>query len=562
MDTLIIPCEQIEERLALLHRASLELVQDVSSGNVLERIATIAVEQVSAKKAVLGIIDHNSRQEHIISAGFSDGVIKPIKNPPEKIKFLGEIINTNETVLITDFNSDERFSKVTERLPKFNTLLCVPIQQRNHILGHIYLLDKINGKEYTSEDQQVIEILAAYASISISNARLYQQLTERDRILTQRNQNLALLNHLAANLAAATDIDQILEHAINPIIEYLHIESGDIFLRQEKSNLFSLVLHRSATIKTLWSRMNFLIGEGMVGMAALTSEPQILRIPETGGYDIHPQAIKSNLRHLACFPLIGQKEVLGVISVATDHENPLDELEIQFLSVISSWLGTSIENMRLNMQQRRLAVLEERERIGMDLHDGIIQSIYAVGLTLEHARLLMNEDPDASTKRIEQAVSNLNSTIRDIRAYILDLRPRQLHDENLIQGVQRLISEFRANTQIEIILKGSMDGFSDLPAAQAIALFHICQEALANIAKHAKAHHVEVSLWAASERVLLEVSDDGCGLDIKTVKVTLGHGLSNMQTRARNAGGDVEISSEPGKGVSILAWVPFYNEEV
>jgi signal transduction histidine kinase len=238
----------------------------------------------------------------------------------------------------------------------------------------------------------------------------------------------------------------------------------------------------------------------------------------------------------------------------------LNEQEIQLLSSIGSWVGMAVENVHLSLQQRRLAVLEERERIGMDLHDGIIQSIYAVGLTLDHARLLMAEDPEAARQRIIQATSDLNSTIRDIRTYILDLRPRQLYNESLMQGVQRLVSEFRANTLVDVNLQGPADNLAGLSDAQAIALFHICQEALANIAKHARARHVEVSLWKTADRVLLEVSDDGRGFDASNVKLTLGHGLANMQTRVHNVGGEVEISSEPNKGAAVLAWVPFSNE--
>jgi signal transduction histidine kinase len=236
---------------------------------------------------------------------------------------------------------------------------------------------------------------------------------------------------------------------------------------------------------------------------------------------------------------------------------PLDDLDVQFLSAIGSWVGAEIENVRLNLNQRRLAVLEERERIGMDLHDGVIQSIYAVGLTLEHARLLLMEDTQQSRQRIEQAIADLNSTIRDIRAYILDLRPRQLHDENLMQGIDRLVHEFRVNTLVDVQMKGPPDGLERLPAPQAVALFHICQEALANIAKHARSRRVDVNVWTTADRVLLEVTDDGEGFNIERTRLTIGHGLSNMMTRARNAGGDVEITSELGQGTSILAWLPY-----
>ena len=150
----------------------------------------------------------------------------------------------------------------------------------------------------------------------------------------------------------------------------------------------------------------------------------------------------------------------------------------------------------------------------------------------------------------------MNSTIRDIRSYILDLRPRQFRGEDLMEGLKRLADEFRLNTLNEVALTGPDNGLTSLPPSHATALFHICQEALANIAKHAKARQTSIHLWNAPERVLLEISDNGLGFDVDKMSVTLGHGLSNMHTRAHKVGGDVEITSEPGEGTTVLAWVP------
>jgi signal transduction histidine kinase len=193
----------------------------------------------------------------------------------------------------------------------------------------------------------------------------------------------------------------------------------------------------------------------------------------------------------------------------------------------------------------------------MDLHDGIIQSIYAVGLALDFARVSLAENPQTSLEKIEQAIAGLNSSIRDIRAYILDLRPRQFNDQdNLMRGLQRLVDEFRANTNVEVKLKGPDEYPEQLPADHATALFHICQEALANIAKHARAKKVDIDLWTTDERVLLEVSDNGRGFDLDKINTTLGHGLSNMQLRARKVGGDVEITTDSGEGTTVMVWVP------
>ncbi|CAG1007414.1 partial serine/threonine-protein kinase RsbW, partial [Anaerolineales bacterium] len=122
-------------------------------------------------------------------------------------------------------------------------------------------------------------------------------------------------------------------------------------------------------------------------------------------------------------------------------------------------------------------------------------------------------------------------------------------------GINRLITEYRANTFSEVNFTGSEE-LQDLSHAQSLALFHICQEALANIAKHANAKNVQVAVWTTQDRVLLEISDDGKGFDVEKIKTSIGHGLANMHTRAHAVGGEVDISSTLNEGTTILVWIP------
>jgi signal transduction histidine kinase len=322
-----------------------------------------------------------------------------------------------------------------------------------------------------------------------------------------------------------------------------------------------LIVHRGNSGQKLWLRDQYVLNEGVIGQVVKSGNPIVLDLSDSNPPEVNLKIREQGIHQIAVVPLKGRRGALGAMCVATCHPHPLDELEVQFLQAIGSWTATTIENARLNVQGRRLAILEERDRIGMDLHDGIIQSIYAVGLTLEHARLLMNESPDQATSRIEQAIKDLNSTIRDIRAYILDLRPRHLHNENLMSGIKRLVTEFKANTFVDVKLQGPAEDISTLPNNTAVSLFHICQESLANIAKHAHAKHVDVSVWTTNDRILLEIRDDGIGFNIDKVKINIGHGLSNIETRALNAGGEVDVTSEAGKGTSILAWLPLPEDE-
>lgn len=553
--------EQLEQRLIALHQASLELVQDTSLDSLLERIAVVACQQVDAQFAAVGVTDENGELEQFIPIGMSSAEIKKMPHPPKGLGLIGELMRSDHSIRLPDLKNHPRSAGFPSGHPDMASFLGVPIRLTDRNLGQIYLTNKQNGKEFTQDDQMVIETLAAYAAVAISNARMYRGLIQRDRTLTRRNENLALLNELASTLATSSDIDEVLEKALKQLLAYLRLEVGEFFLMNEDKRKLSLVLHRGDLVNRLWRSDKFKLGEGYVGVTAKDGMPRLLDLPcDDDNCELNEEVTTLGFRQLAILPLHGRRGTLGVLCVATCHPQPLDDLEMQYLAAISSWVGTGIENMRLNLQGRRLAILEERERIGMDLHDGIIQSIYAVGLTLEHARLLLNEDTDAAHQRIEQSISDLNGVIRDLRTYIMDLRPRQLHDESLMNGIQRLVNELRVNTLLEISLSGPTDGFPNLEESKAIALFHICQEAMANIAKHARARNVEITLWKTPERTLLEVSDNGRGFEFEKKKMSIGHGLANMQTRARNAGGDVEFTSEPNQGTTILAWVPNSNE--
>lgn len=557
--------EQLEDRLATLHRASLELVKNISLETLLERLAYLALEQVEAQYAAVGVLDKNGNLDKFIPVGMTPETIVRMPHPPRGFGLIGALMKSSEPIRIPVIQDHPLSYGFPEHHPVMTSFLGVPILQGEKQLGQIYLTNKLTGDEFTLEDQRVMEMLAAYAAVAISNASYYKQIIERDEILTRRNENLALVNDLAVILTSSEDTEQVLDKVLKQVIDYLRLDVGEVYLRQEDGRVLKLSLHHGDETCRIWARNEFLFGEGIVGKTAENAELtqlnlDTLRDPANQRKHYFSEStISGKLKQIVCLPLSGRRGILGVLCVGSCQETPLDELEMQFLSSISAWVGMAMENLRLNVQQRRLAVLEERERIGMDLHDGIIQDIYAVGLTLEHARLLLNDNPQSAKQRIEQAINDLNSTIRDIRAYILDLRPRKLHEENLTDGLRRLIAEFKANTLIEANLQSPPQGVR-IPQTQAVALFHICQEALANVGKHSYARHVEISLWESSDRVLLEISDDGSGFDLNNTKFTLGHGLANMQTRARNAGGDLEITSEPGAGTTILVWVPNLDE--
>lgn len=549
--------DQLEARFLALHQASLSLVRETSLDILLHRIAELACKQVDATYAAVGVINAQGGLEKFIPVGLTQAEIDKMEHPPAGLGLIGQLMHATHPLRLKDILSYPNSVGYPPHHPVMKSFLGVPIRQGDVSLGQIYLTDKKTAPEFTEEDEQVIQMMAGYAAIAISNARLYQELNNRDKALTRRNQDLALLNDLASTLASSLDTEDILRTALNRVMENPQIATTEIFLSNETTHQLQLVHHRGELEGNLWIRDSFDPGEGPIGITATTGTAIVSDVPGEYGRYLKPDAKMADLAQFACFPLTGRRGSLGVLCLLTVPYKTLDEHEVQLFSAIGAWVGTAIENVRLYNQGLKIAILEERERIGMDLHDGVIQSIYAVGLALEHARLLLPTDQEKAESRINQAIADLNHTIRDIRSYILDLRPRQMSEENLMDGLHHLAAEFKKNTMLDVILDGPDDGLPALPQTHAVALFHICQEALSNIAKHARATQVKVTIWRAADRVLLEVHDNGTGFDQSHTSLTLGHGLANMNTRARNVGGEVEISSEPEEGTTILAWVPW-----
>lgn len=548
--------QQLEERLITLHQASLQLVEDVSLETLLDRIVTTACKQANAQYGALGVLAEDGSLKQFITVGMPAEEIGRIIHPPVGRGLIGALMNAEKSIRIPSIPADPRSFGFPENHPPMVSMLGVPIRLGGKQLGQIYLTNKIGHPVFTLDDEQIIEMLAAYAAVAIHNAQLYEDLKEQDAILTHRNQDLMLLNNIAEVLTASLDRDEILEKTIALVMDYMSVEAGEIFLLDEDQETLRLVLHAGDVPKTFWTRTHFKVGKSMIGQVAQSGQAAVSHDLMHDLKHLRADVVEAGFQQMASFPLIAAGKVVGVLSVLTHSTVPITSHDVKLITAIGSWAGLAIENARLLENARRLAILEERERIGMDLHDGIIQSIYGVGLALEDARLLTMENPEKAQERIQQAIKGLNHTISDIRSYILDLRPRQFSTENLMDGLKRLLAEFRANTLVEGNLSGDPRDLADLPQAHAVAFFHICQEALANAAKHAKARRVDVSIWTSPERVIMEIKDNGKGFDMSGTKITIGHGLSNMQTRIHQIGGDVEITSMSSEGTSILAWAP------
>ena len=238
------------------------------------------------------------------------------------------------------------------------------------------------------------------------------------------------------------------------------------------------------------------------------------------------------------------------------HPTRFDPRQAELLEGFASWAAVAAETSHLYEKLQSLARLEERERIGMDLHDGVIQSIYAVGLNLEDCTERVEQSPEEVRKGLEKAIDDLSRVIKDIRSYIFDLRPQVSQVTDLPQAIGELVRDLRVNTLMdaELAIEGQLDGLLDKD--QALALFHIAQEALNNVSRHSQATSVSVRLAADEDRVVLEVQDNGVGFDVKDSAGSGKQGMRNINDRARSLGAALTVDSERGRGTRVAVELP------
>jgi len=544
-----------KDDMRALHRATLSIFSDLSLDGVLRRITYAAKDLANATYAALGVPDADGGLETFIAVGMTGDEIKQIPHQPIGIGLIGEILRTGESIRIPEIADHPRASGFPEGHPPMDSFLGVPISAYGRPIGQICLTNKIDAPAFTMHDQRKIEMLAAHAAAAIENARLYRKVLESEAELIQRNEQLELINDLSSGLVSSIDLEDMLDSVLGRVIALFDAAWGEIFLLQEDDENFRRILPRGRNLHRYWTSDVFRLGEGFMGNVASLARIEKCAVGGVLPSGLSKEAMEAGTGTLVGVPLSTRNTVVGVLSLGFAGEREFSSREIGLLEAVGAGFGVGAENTRLTRKARRFAVLEERERIGMDLHDGVIQTIYAVGLTLDSTRVLIDRDTEAAQERLERSIVGLNNTIRDIRSYILDLQPTRFDDSDVEQSIERLGREFETNCSVNLDIRLEPDALLLLEQEKERAMLHIAQEALANVAKHSKATRAWLSVRQHDDQILLQVIDNGMGFDMEEAPRTLGHGLSNMAQRADSMGAEFEAISSPGEGTTITVRV-------
>jgi signal transduction histidine kinase len=380
-------------------------------------------------------------------------------------------------------------------------------------------------------------------------------MTDPIQQLEIRNRQLAALNQAAVAIAGELSLDKVLQQIVEAARDLIGAQYAALGV-PDAAGYLETFIYSGLTADQAKQMDHLPRGLGLLG--ALIHEQRPVRIPRLSD-DPRSVGFPPNHPPMASFlgvPIVAGSESLGNLYLTNKLSTPEFTADDQALvEMLAAHAAVAIQNARLYQQVGRLAIVEERTRIGMDLHDGIIQSIFAVGLTLESARLSLPEAATDSEQLLQRAIDSLNDTIRDIRNYILDLRPRHFQGD-LSEGLGRLVREFQANTLVEVELVAPAKLLANLPTAVARTIFLSTQEALANVARHARAKAVKVVVKKVESAVHLTISDDGQGFDMSNQSRTVGHGLANMQARANELEGVFILESQLGRGTTITLQMP------
>jgi len=300
-------------------------------------------------------------------------------------------------------------------------------------------------------------------------------------------------------------------------------------------------------------------GHGLLGL--IITEGRSLRITDIPA---HPESYGFPPNHPPMTTLLGvpvrlKNRIIGNLYLTDkiDAQEFSDD-DQRLVELFAAHAGVAIENARLHEAVQYLAIVDERERIGKDLHDGIIQSLYAISLSLEDVPELMADDANEAAGRVDRAIDNLNAAIADLRQFVVGLRPEHVDRTDFIGLLAMLADQVRRDGVIAVDLDLPAERV-DLPAHTRGEVLQIAREALSNTARHAGASTARVSLRREDHALRLVLSDDGSGFD-RSVAAPVGHhGLANMRDRAEALGGSLDLESDE-TGTTIIVMVPLADE--
>ncbi|MGW1611571.1 GAF domain-containing protein [Streptomyces sp. NPDC002285] len=538
------------DRVHSLLEAVLSVGRELDLEQALHSIVEAAAVLVDAEYAALGVIGPDgTRLSAFHTVGVGEDQIARIGHFPEGHGILGELIHHPEPLRLAKISEHPSSYGFPPNHPPMNTFLGVPIRVRDQVFGNLYLTEKRGGAQFDVEDESVLSTLAVAAGVAIDNARLYEDSRLRERWLRAN----AEITH---TLMSGGDRGEVLGLIADRAREITGAALAVVAMPMEDTDSLSVELAIGPEAKALRGLVlpvdGSLIGEAFSMVAPVTS-PDVSHDERVSAW--RPRF--TGLGPAAAVPVgTGEGGVRGVVLLIREAgQTVFTGKEIEPLQGFAAQAAVAMELAERRQDAEEVAVLKDRDRIARDLHDLAIQRLFATGMTLQSAGRFI-EHPEAS-ERVVRAVDDLDETIKIIRSTIFGLRSREGAGRSGLRArVVRIAGE--AAPVLGFAPGVRMEGLVETQVPREIAdhVVAVLSEALTNIARHARADRADVALAADAHQVRLTVTDNGVGIPADGRR----SGLRNMAERARQLGGELELSSPPEGGTSLVWWVPVPTE--
>jgi len=535
---------EVRDRKDMLLEAGLTLASELSLPIVLQRIVDLAAHVADARYGALGVIGDNGTLVEFVTTGISAKERRAIGALPTGRGVLGLLIHDPKPVRLSNIADHPVSVGFPPSHPPMRSFLGAPVQAMGRVFGNIYLAEKRNATEFSKDDEESLIVLATQAGVAIANASLYDEVRSRE-------QWLDALRDITTRVLDGDQEGSLLESIAGHARKVAGADAATIVSVSDTPG--ELVVAAAVGARSSEMRGQPLPAEGSISGAVMQSG-QSLSIDDVSTDSRAFQPIVRLGRHgpAVFVPLRVPGGAVGTLMVTKLKGSPrFDQRRVQLVETLADQASVAIEYGRAQTELRRLGLMEERERIAKELHDGIIQSLFAVGMGLQ-GTALMARSPDV-TDRIENAVDELDKVIRDLRNYIFGLRPGILADRQLDQALRVLGEEMQARSGATVAVEIDAAVAATLSGRSA-EIIQLTREALSNVARHSQATRASLRLARRGSKAVLLVEDNGVGFD--TGADSKGFGMANMQARAAGLGGSLEVKSETGKGTTLRITFP------
>jgi len=532
-------------------RGLLEAVVAIGSGldleSTLSRIVETAVGLVDAGYGALGVIGDQRRLAEFIPVGVSQEEIGRIHHWPEGRGLLGLLIEDPRPLRLADIAAHPASSGFPDGHPSMRSFLGVPVRVRDEVFGNLYLTNKQGAGEFTEDDEAVLVALGAAAGVAVENARLYEEARRQQRWIQASAE-------VTTKLLSGSEPGEVLADITR---QALQLSGADlaVLARPDEEGRHLIITHAEGNGAASALGVVLAVGQSLSGQVLATGES--LTSADFAADERASKAARGAMSQIGpavVFPLGAPGNVRGVLTVGRRHgAPPFSPAQADVVGTFAAQAGVALELAASRDDAELLVLYEDRDRIARDLHDLVIQRLYATGMSLEGTMPMITRPEVAS--RITNAVDAMDETIKDIRATIFALQARDsAAGPDLRADIFALVEEMTPMLGFDPSLRlGAGLGGEIRPEAAEQALATL-REALSNAARHADASQVEVTVDVDDDGMLsVQVTDNGIGIPADGRR----SGLRNMAGRAEKLGGELRLGpADPGapKPGTRLEW--------